>query len=119
MSIKHNHGFGGRVFLLEHEWLTYMRRMPVRYIRRKYSDTCAICGKPAEADNPLEHSHIIGFLVGVRDFGLTPEYLDSEANTVCAHKRICNAKAEKSQEDVSVFLAAAGHQPPEYLARHR
>lgn len=88
MSIKHNHGFDGRVFLLEHEWLTYMRRMPVRYIRREYSDTCSICGKPAEADNPLEHSHIIGFLVGVRDFGLTPEYLDSEANTVCAHKRL-------------------------------
>ena len=63
-------GFDGRVFLLDSEYETYMRRMPVRYIRHKISNVCAICGKEATKDNPLEKAHLIPFNAGIKSTGL-------------------------------------------------
>lgn len=113
---KQNIGFDGRMFLHDYEWKTYMRRMPVRYIRNKrHAEVCDVCGLPGTEENPLEHSHRIGFLVGVRDFGLTPDYLDSHSNIVSAHKRVCNASAELSRGDVAAYLQSIGASIPKYL----
>lgn len=89
-----NAGFDGRIFLDEAEWQTYCRRKPVRYIRRAKSDTCEVCPEPPSADNPLQSAHIIGFDIGVIELGLTPEFLDSQANIVTAHRRTCNKRSE-------------------------
>lgn len=111
-------GFDGRVFLHEFEWQTYSRRMPVRYIRGKKSDVCAICGNPPSADNPLEHSHLIPFRYGVLNLGLTPDFLDSPENIVSAHKRVCNKRAELSPEMCLGKLKELGHTSlPEYLQK--
>ena len=110
-----NTGFDGRVFLLEDEWNTYLRRMPVRYIRKSHAEKCAICGGEGSKENPLEHSHIIGFRVGVVSFALTPDYLDSCENIVSAHKRICNAKAELSSDEISARLSALALTIPAFV----
>lgn len=89
--------------------------MPVRYIRREHSELCEVCGKAAGENNPLQHSHKIGFLLGVREFGLTPDYLDSDANIVSAHKRICNSKAEWSINQVSDYFLNMGIKIPNYI----
>ena len=73
-------GFDGRVFLLDSEYETYMRRMPVRYIRHKISNVCAICGKEATNDNPLEKAHLIPFNLGIKKYRLTPDFLDRKEN---------------------------------------
>lgn len=94
MKIKTNLGFDNRIFLTEEEWKTYNRRKPVRYIKKKKTNFCEICNKPAEEGNPFENSHLIGFGLGVTYLGLTPEYVDGDNNIVCAHRKICNSKAE-------------------------
>ena len=97
--------FDGRVFLLNSEWVTYMRRMPVRYITKHHSSVCVHCGEPGSSDNPLQHSHIIPFGLGVREFKLTPEYLDSSSNIVSAHRRICNKAVELSRADIQALVS--------------
>lgn len=97
-------GFDGRVFLHDYEHETYLRRMPVRYIKHKLSDCCAICGKPAETGNPLQASHLIPFGKGIKIFKLTPEFLDRAENIVPAHRTTCNKAAELSDEQIAVYL---------------
>ena len=98
--MRNNIGFNNRIFLTKEEWQTYIRRMPVRYIKKKKKELCEICGKPPSKDNPFESSHIIGFKIGIVFFALTPEFLDCDENIVSAHKRLCNSKAEISYRDV-------------------
>lgn len=57
-------GFDGRVFLTEAEHETYMRRMPVRYVKHKEEAVCCVCGLPGTATNPLENAHRIPFGLG-------------------------------------------------------
>lgn len=104
-------GFGNRMFLDEAEWRTYLRRMPVRYIKKKHSPVCDVCGLPPFADNPLQHSHRIGFNVGIRKLGLTPDFLDSDQNIVSAHRKVCNASAEMSHAKALQWLEGVGELP--------
>jgi len=106
--MKNNIGFDNRKFLTKHEWNTYIKRMPVRYIKKKKTECCEICGEKATAENPFESSHIIGFKIGVVYFGLTPDFLDCDDNIVTAHKRKCNSKAEISKESVCQRLSELG-----------
>ena len=108
-------GFDGRIFLTEAEYQTYLRRMPVRYIRKKHAPVCAVCGLPGTTDNPLQHSHLIGFHRGITRFGLTPDYLDGHNNIVSAHRTTCNAKAEMSDAEVLTHLEGLGLTLPAYL----
>ncbi len=101
-------GFNDRIFLTKEEWHTYIRRMPVRYIRKKKNELCQICGKPPSKDNSFESSHIIGFKIGIVYFGLTPDFLDRDENIVSAHKRLCNSKAEITTQDVCKRLKSLG-----------
>lgn len=103
---RSNSGFEGRVFLEECEWRTYVRRMPVRYIRKSHATVCEVCGLPPSKDNPLQHSHIIGFKLGVLDLALTPDFLDSHDNIISAHKRGCNSQAELGLDDAVARLVA-------------
>ena len=97
--------FDGRVFLLDHEWATYLRRLPVRYIRRKHTELCHRCGLPASPDNPLQHSHLIPFVSGIRTHRLTPDFLDSEHNIVSAHRKVCNKGVELQHDQILEMLA--------------
>jgi len=92
--ILRNTGFDGRMFLEESEWRTYCRRKPVRYIRKDREAACRICGKPGVAENPFQHAHIVSFDIGVIDLALTPDFLDSDANIVTAHRTACNKATE-------------------------
>src|SRR5438093_664808 len=97
--IRRNIGFGERRFLTEAEWLTYLRRMPVRYIRSPKQERCQYpgCrfgGLAGDASNPLQNAHVIGFGVGVVYLALTPDYLDSAENIVTAHRKTCNKGLE-------------------------
>ena len=98
-------GFDGRVFLLDSEYETYMRRMPVRYIRHKISNVCAICGKEATKDNPLEKAHLIPFNAGIKKYRLTPDFLDRKENIVAAHRKTCNKLAELSHEEILKLIS--------------
>ena len=114
--MKNNIGFDNRTFLTKEEWQTYIKRMPVRYIKKKKKELCEICGKPPLEDNPFESSHIIGFKIGIVYFGLTPDYLDRDENIVSAHKRICNSKAEITSIDVCRRLKSLGIEKlPDFL----
>ncbi len=108
-------GFDGRVFLEDYEWATYARRMPVRYIKKTHDNCCAVCGKPGTADNPLQHSHRIGFNVGIKKFGLTPDFLDSHNNILSAHRKSCNQAVEMSEQQVLEFIKELGYELPAYL----
>jgi hypothetical protein len=65
---------------------------------------------------------MIGFGVGVACLALTPEYLDSEANIVTAHRVSCNRATELSLQGSMFRLHALGvaelpdFLPPEILA---
>lgn len=97
--------FEGRVFLLPHEHETYLRRMPVRYVKHPKATVCCICGLGPELDNPLENSHKVPFGLGVKKYKLTPDWLDSPSNIVSAHKRLCNKAAEMTAESIENLLA--------------
>lgn len=106
--MKINIGFNDRIFLTKQEWQTYIRRMPVRYIRKRKKELCEICGKPQSKDNTFELSHIIGFKIGFVYFGLTPNFLDGDENIVTAHKRLCNSKAEITHQEICKRLKSLG-----------
>ena len=115
---KLNTGFDGRVFLEEYEWLTYQRRLPVRRIRgRTHKETCFTCGGAPSDDKPFEHSHRIGFALGVVELGLTPEFLDGPWNIVSAHRGACNKAAEMTVESAATLLVSLGHTLPDYLVK--
>ena len=103
-----NIGFDGRTFLTEEEWRTYLRRKPVRYIRRATREFCEICGGGRDAENPFQHAHRIGFDIGVVRLALTPEFLDGEQNLVTAHRATCNKSAEFDLESSMRFLHKIG-----------
>lgn len=97
--------FDGRIFLHDYEHETYLRRMPVRYIKHKLSDCCAVCGEPARVGNPLQASHLIPFAKGIRQFKLTPDFLDRIDNVVPAHRLKCNKSAELSDTQITAYLS--------------
>jgi hypothetical protein len=98
-------GFDGRRYLFDYEHQTYLRRMPVRFVKHAKDSVCWVCGGPATPDNPFENAHRIPFGVGVRRYKLTPEFLDSKENIVTAHKRGCNKRAELSDSDIQELLS--------------
>jgi hypothetical protein len=101
-------GFDGRMFLSEQEWRTYLRRMPVRYIKKEHSSVCSMCGELGTAGNPLQHSHIIGFSMGIISLGLTPEWLDGDHNILSAHRKKCNKSVELILADAMERLRRRG-----------
>lgn len=119
MFTKHNKGFEGRVFLTEHEWNTFTKRMPVRFVRYKKAPMCAHCGGEETKENPFQNSHIIAFQMGVIDLGLTPEFLDAKDNIRTAHRTTCNKAVELSLEQSMVRLRTLGiTNIPAYLPAH-
>ena len=114
--MKTNVGFDGRTFLTQAEWQCYIRRKPVRYIKKSKPERCDMCGELGTPDNPLQNAHIIGFTMGVTHLGLTPEFLDGDTNIVAGHRKQCNAKAELGLTQVCAHLRAIGIKDlPEYL----
>jgi hypothetical protein len=103
-----NTGFDGRTFLTESEWRTYCRRKPVRYIRKGKEAVCRVCGKPATTDNPFQNAHVISFDIGVIDLALTPDFLDSDANIVTAHRLACNKATELDLRGSMTHLRSLG-----------
>ena len=97
-------GFEGRVFLHDYEYETYMRAMPVRYIKHKLGTCCAVCGLPAATGNPLQAAHLIPFSKGIKEYRLTPDFLDRIENIVPAHRSTCNKTAELSDAQIAVYL---------------
>ncbi|WP_231637072.1 hypothetical protein [Microbacterium sp. No. 7] len=67
MGRRGNVGFDGRVFLTDAEHQTYLRRRPVRYVRKVIaaSNSCSVCGEDGSAENPLQVAHIVPFGLGV------------------------------------------------------
>jgi hypothetical protein len=106
--VKCNLGFDGRTFLTEAEWRTYLRRKPVRYIKKAKTDRCEVCGEAAGPANPFQNAHRIGFDLGIVALALTPEFLDSDANITTAHRATCNKGAELAVEDAMRFLRSRG-----------
>jgi hypothetical protein len=86
--------FADRMFLLEEEWRTYLRRPPVRYTELPATDWCENCGDAGTDQNPLQRSHRIPFVAGVRYLALTPTFLDGSINLVWAHRKRCNKELE-------------------------
>ena len=103
-----NQGFDGRAFLTEAEWRTYLRRKPVRYIRKLLASKCDVCGQGAEDNNPLQNVHRIAFDLGIVQLALTPDFLDNDSNIATAHRRACNKRAELNLEDSMRFLRSLG-----------
>ncbi len=117
--IVRNQGFDGRTFLLEEEWLTYCRRKPVRYIRKQKESECSICGKSDTPGNSLQNAHIISFDIGVIDLALTPDFLDSDANIITAHRNSCNRAAELNLPGAMARLRSLGIEDlPPFLPEH-
>ena len=92
-------GFNGRIFLTREEHATYLRRMPVRFVRHKKEEVCSVCGEPEKEDNRFENSHVIPFRIGVVALALTPDFLDEKENIRTAHKRKCNRAVELSLDN--------------------
>ena len=108
-----NLGFDGRVFLTDAEHQTYLRRKPVRFVRKVIaaSNSCSVCGEDGSRENPLQVAHIVPFGLGVVHFKLTPEWLDSPANLRWAHRRVCNKAAELSVDQTRAHLIELGVLP--------
>ncbi|WP_431865493.1 hypothetical protein [Microbacterium paraoxydans] len=105
-----NLGFDGRVFLTDSEHQTYLRRRPVRYVRKVIpaSESCSVCGEDGSVENPLQVAHIVPFGLGVVHFKLTPEWLDGAENLRWAHRRVCNKAAELSVDQTRSHLIELG-----------
>jgi hypothetical protein len=116
LRVECNLGFDGRIFLTEAEWRTYLRRKPVRYIRRPKAAACKICGEGPKDENPLQSAHLIGFDFGIVQLALTPEFLDGESIIVTAHRTRCNMEAELNLEDAMALLYSLGERElPSFL----
>lgn len=115
---RKNIGFDGRTFLTEAEWLTYLRRKPVRYIKKEKAAICEVCGEPPNGEDTLQNAHKIGFDLGVIRLALTPEFLDKHENISTAHKKKCNRKVELDIEDAIRQLMTSGITSlPEFLPK--
>ena len=111
-----NLGFDGRMFLHESEWLTYCRRKPVRYTHKQKAAACEVCGLAESPENKFQNAHLIGFEFGVIHLGLTPQFLDDDANILTAHTKKCNRKAELNEHDSMLRLRKLGVvELPSYL----
>lgn len=106
-------GFGGRAWLTVEEWETYRRRAAVRYpqklraeVIKRDGETCCICG--SVNGKPIQLAHHVPFKMGLIDFGLTPEWLDSIDNLRLAHQGSCNDLAECKSEEVPQLLVSLG-----------
>ncbi len=97
-------GFDGRVFLTDAEHQTYLRRMPVRYLKQPLAKLCSVCGGPATPEQPFERSHKIPFGLGVKVYRLTPDWLDGDHNIVTAHRGACNKAAELQHDKILEML---------------
>jgi hypothetical protein len=106
--VKRERGFDGRTFLTQAEWQTYCRRVPVRRTDKQKDGHCHLCGEPATDGNPLQNAHVIGFIRGVIDLGLTPEFLDSHTNLVTAHRARCNKATELDLRRSMAILRVLG-----------
>ena len=116
--MRTNIGFKGRDFLTKAEWQTYLKRMPVRYIKKKKTEVCEICQKPPTKNNPLENSHRIPFRRGIVEFALTPDFLDDYTNIISAHKRKCNKSAELNNYEICKMLKMMNiHELPDFLRK--
>lgn len=113
-SLRLNH-FDERIWLTDAEWITYLRRPPVRYpsVRKDVIDRdgplCTHCGSSDETTQPLQMAHRIGFNQGVAKFGLTPDFLDGADNIVLAHRGACNNHMELTDVDAAYHLERLGH----------
>lgn len=110
-KLPKNTGFDDRVFLTEQEWQTYLRRPPVRYISHKKGAACEACGSTS---NPLEHSHVIGFLMGVKLLALTPDWLDRRENIRTGCRGACNASFQLSYSEAVQSLKDMGLELPAF-----
>lgn len=66
---------------------------------------CIVCGS---SDGTLQLAHKVPFLIGVVDWGITPEWLDRAENLVLAHKGKCNDRCELTDEEILQELETAG-----------
>lgn len=113
MSLRE--GFGDRVWLTEAEWQTFRLRNPVRYLSsqrkaltKRDGPMCAACGGKGSHEFPLQVSHRIPFLIGVLNWGLTPDWLDRIENLALAHKGACNHRVEIRDLDIPATLRSMG-----------
>ena len=110
-TLRITEGYGDRVWLTPDEWETYRRRPPVRYNAallkkaRLRGDACAHCGT---SDGTLQLAHRVPFIVGVIQWGLTPDWLDRPENLAMAHRGSCNNALELDDEQIAELLHAAG-----------
>lgn len=114
--MKTNFGFNNAVFLTETEWSTYLKRKPVRYIKKKKDSVCAICGEKELPNFPLQNAHIIGFDIGITHLALTPDFLDGEHNIVTAHRGKCNKLCELSLLQSIEKIKDLGYILPNFLS---
>jgi hypothetical protein len=56
----------------------------------------------------MQHAHRVSFDLGIIDLALTPDFLDSTANIVSAHKVKCNKASELSLTDSIQHLRSIG-----------
>ncbi len=104
------------LMLEEFEWLAYCRRLPVRYIAGRAQGLCAHCSLPATKDNPLQHSHRIGFAIGITRLALTPEFLNGDHNIAVAHRKRCNKAVELTMDEALQYLSSFGYVMPSFIA---
>ena len=104
-----NLGFDGRTFLTDAEHQTYLRRKPVRYVRKVIApaEACSVCGEAESVENPLQVAHIVPFGLGIVHFKLTPEWLDSANNLRWAHRSVCNKASELTVDEVQALLVSS------------
>lgn len=109
-------GFEGRVWLNHAEWETYRRRVAVRFpqklraeVASRQGELCFTCGQDLST-NPerVQLAHRVPFKIGVVDWGLTPDWLDSAANLCLAHVGKCNDGAELTNSEIVKHLRALG-----------
>lgn len=111
-------GFDGRVFLEEEEWKTYLRRRPVRYVRRHLLEVdkkCEMCGQVGSESNPIQAAHKIPFSKGIERFGFTPDWLDRTENLGWACRKECNSKMEWTDDDILKFLEKNRYALPYFI----
>lgn len=113
--LKSTEEFQGRPWLSLEEWETYRRRAPVRYpsklkdeIIEKCGLTCAVCKDKNVPEKDLQIAHHVPFMAGVVDWGLTPQWLDSEWNVCLAHSKTCNNEFGLDPQGVPAFLEEQG-----------
>lgn len=115
-SLSIAEGFGARVWLTPAEWDTYRRRVAVRYtgsrrpaVLERDGEMCSVCGESASEGATLQLAHRVPFKLGVVDWGLTPDWLDSVENRCFTHRVGCNDRAELLTSDIPSHLRKLGH----------